>query len=49
MAKNASNKKQDIKHNKSRPGDTDRTSSQGRKSASGGSKETNNRGHRKEE
>jgi hypothetical protein len=47
MAKNASDKKQVGNSNvKNRKGDTTRTSSQGRKTASGGIKETDNRGHR---
>ena len=47
MAQNNSNKKQVNNTNKDRKGDTGRTSNQGRKSASGGSTNTNNRGQKK--
>jgi len=49
MARNTNDKKQVSNSNnkKDRKGDTERTSNQGRKEASGGSAETNNRGHRK--
>ena len=43
-SKQASNNPNDKNHK----GDTERSSDQVRKSASGGSKETNNQGHRKE-
>ena len=54
MARNNSENKQVSNNNsktssiKDRKGDTERSSNQGRKEASGGSKETNNRGHKKE-
>ena len=49
MAQNTSNKKQvsNTNDSKNRRGNTERTSNQGCKEASGGSKDTNNRGHRK--
>lgn len=52
MERGNDNKKQvsninDTNKIKERRGDTERSSSQGRKAASGGFKETNNRGHRK--
>ena len=48
MAQNTGTKKAASNTNdKNRKGDTERSSSQGRKAASGGNKETNNRGHRK--
>jgi hypothetical protein len=49
MAQNNTDKKQvSNTRDKNKKGDTDRTSNEGRKAASGGSKETNNRGHRKD-
>ena len=47
MARGDSNKKQVSNPVKPRKGDTDRTSNEGRKEASGGSRDTNNKGHRK--
>lgn len=51
MAQNKAEKQQasnnQTNKNKTRKGDTERTSDQGRKSASGGSTNTNNRGHQK--
>ena len=47
MAQNTSNKKQVNNTTKDRKGDAGRTSNQGRKAASGGSTNTNNRGNRK--
>lgn len=48
MRQDTSTKKQAAnKNHKTRKGDTDRTSNQGRKASSGGIKETDNRGHRK--
>ena len=50
MAQNNRDKKQTVQNtsDKTRRGDTDRTSNQGRKEASGGDKNTNNQGHPKE-
>jgi hypothetical protein len=47
---NRGNKKQVSNNsmNNDRRGDTDRTSNQGRKTASGGRANTNNRGHQKD-
>ena len=47
MAQNNSGKKQSTGNNKNRKGDTSRSSDQGRKLASGGSKNTNNQGRPK--
>ena len=51
MAGNTTDNKQTTGNNKSikkdRKGDTERASNQGRKETSGGSAETNNRGHKK--
>jgi hypothetical protein len=47
MRQNSSNKKQVSNNSKDRKGDTGRTSNQGRKTASGGSTNTNNKGIRK--
>jgi hypothetical protein len=53
MGQNKLNKKEGSANTASNPkgknhkGDTERSSSQGQKSASGGSKETNNKGQRK--
>lgn len=48
MAKNDAIKKQtDNSNSKTRKGDTGRSSNQGRKVASGGSTNTNNRGNKK--
>jgi hypothetical protein len=54
MGQNKLNKKEDNKsqasstNTKNHKGDTGRSSDQGRKSASGGTKDSNNRGQRKE-
>ena len=45
--KNNSDKKQ-VSNTKDRKGDTGRTSNQGRKTASGGNTNTNNKGNRKD-
>ena len=47
-SKQVSNNNSKTNSIKDRKGDTERTSNQGRKEASGGSKEANNRGHKKE-
>lgn len=52
MARNKNDKQRVINtsnntNTKGRKGDTERTSSEGRKQASGGSKDTNNRGQQK--
>jgi hypothetical protein len=47
MRQNTSNKKQISNNSKDRKGDTSRTSNQGRKAASGGNTNTNNKGVRK--
>jgi hypothetical protein len=54
MGQNKLNKKEENANTANNPkskdhkGDTERSSSQGQKAASGGSKETNNKGQRKE-
>jgi len=47
MARNNNSNKKQVNNTKDRKGDTGRTSNQGQKAASGGSTNTNNRGHRK--